>query len=258
MAQSIDIIISGVTGRMGQRLVRLISQQKELNLIAGISSEDNQHVGRSLAEYTGLDAAGDAPIVSSLTGLSADVVIDFSQPAAFNAVIDYCVMNEIPLVSGTTGLSQSQFDRISQAGHFIPVMWAANFSLNIQIIKNLLQIFKQKNKTGRYHITETHHQHKQDAPSGTAIALAQSLSQDQTLTVVADNEFTLGRIHIKSVRQAEVPGTHHIRCDFPHETIDIEHQAKNGDLFAEGAIAAAQWLTANEKGFYDLNALLLA
>jgi len=137
-------------------------------------------------------------------------------------------------------------------------LWAANFSLNIQIIKNLLQVFKQINNQADYHITETHHQHKKDAPSGTAIALAQSLSTSRQLKVVANNEFSLGEINIKSVRESEVPGTHLIQCDFPNETITIEHVAKNGDLFAEGAVSAAQWLSNQDKGLYDLNAILLA
>ncbi|MCW8869291.1 MAG: 4-hydroxy-tetrahydrodipicolinate reductase [Proteobacteria bacterium] len=256
--QTIQVIISGVTGRMGQRLLRIISQQEQLQVVAGVASKESPHLGKSIAELTGIKRLGDGKIVSGMENLKADVVIDFSQPDAFNAVIDHCVMNEIALVSGTTGLNQDQYDRISQAGHFIPVLWAANFSLNIQIIKNLLQVFKQINNQADYHITETHHQHKKDAPSGTAIALAQSLSTSRQLKVVANNEFSLGEINIKSVRESEVPGTHLIQCDFPNETITIEHVAKNGDLFAEGAVSAAQWLSNQDKGLYDLNAILLA
>ncbi len=257
MTQVLRVIISGVTGRMGRRILNVLQHQSNIEIVAGITSAHNQLVGNPLSELSNNDSHH-APILSDFSGLQADVVIDFSQTEGFSAVVDYCVMNEVALVSGTTGLSQSQFDRISQAGHFIPVLWAANFSLNIQIIKNLLQIFKQKNQHGDYRITETHHQHKKDAPSGTAIALAQSLSDSQQLKIVDQNKFTLGAIGITSVRAAEVPGTHHIQCDFPNETITIEHVAKNGDLFAEGAITAAQWLVQQDKGLYDLNALLLA
>lgn len=257
MADSIRVIITGVSGRMGLRLLKLLGQIKEISVIAGLASADNPHQGKPLSVLSN-NSADTAPIVNNLAGLSADVVIDFSQPEAFNSVIDYCVMSETALVSGTTGLSQAQFDRISQAGHFIPVLWAANFSLNIQVIKNLLQIFKQINNQADYSITETHHHHKKDAPSGTAIALAQSLTDSQQLKVVADKQFCLGEINIKSLREAEVPGTHHIECHFPNETIRIEHVAKSGDLFAEGAVSAAQWLAGQDKGLYDLNAILLA
>ncbi|KAA3639195.1 MAG: 4-hydroxy-tetrahydrodipicolinate reductase [Proteobacteria bacterium] len=257
MADSIQVIISGASGRMGQRLLKVLSEQEQITVVAGLVSADNHHLGKPLSVLSN-NREDTAPIVSDLQGLTADVVIDFSQASAFNAVIDYCVMSETALVSGTTGLSQAQFDRISQAGYFIPVLWAANFSLNIQIINNLLQVFKQFNHQASYRIKETHHQHKIDAPSGTAISLAQSLSSSQQLTVVADNKFLLGEINIESVRQAEVPGTHLIQCDFPNERISIEHVAKSGDLFAEGAVSAAMWLAQQDKGVYDLNAILLA
>ena len=257
MADSIRVIVSGVTGRMGQRLIRILARDSNVSIVAGITSADNSLVGERLSRLSN-NEQDSAPILSDFEGLDADVVIDFSQSDAFNAVADYCVMSETPLVSGTTGLSQAQFDRISQAGHFIPVLWAANFSLNIQIIKNLLQIFKQINNQGDYRITETHHQHKKDAPSGTAIALAQSLTESHQLKVVDTNQFTLGEINITSVREAEVPGTHKICCDFPNESITLEHVAKNGDLFAEGAVSAARWLVQQDKGLYDLNAILLA
>jgi 4-hydroxy-tetrahydrodipicolinate reductase len=257
MTEVLRVIVSGVTGRMGRRLVNALQKQATIHIVAGITSPENTFLGKPLSAVSH-NASHQAPILSNFSGLQADVVIDFSQSECFDQVVDYCVMNEVALVSGTTGLSQSQFDRISQAGHFIPVLWAANFSINIQIIKNLLQVFKQKNHNGEYRITETHHQHKQDAPSGTAIALAQSLSDSQHLMVVDHNRFTLGTIEITSVREAEVPGTHQIYCDFPNETITIEHVSKNGDLFAEGAVSAAKWLVQQDNGLYDLNAILLA
>jgi len=257
MADSLRVIISGVTGRMGRRLIKVLADKPNIHVVAGITSAENSLVGESISKRSN-NEHDDAPILSEFDGLEADVVIDFSQTEGFNAVVDYCVMSETALVSGTTGLSQAQFDRISQAGHFIPILWAANFSLNIQIIKNLLQVFKQINNQADYSITETHHQHKKDAPSGTAIALAQSLTDSQQLKVVDNNQFTLGAIYIQSVREAEVPGTHLIQCDFPNERISIEHVAKSGDLFAEGAVSAALWIAQQDKGLYDLNAILLA
>lgn len=257
MSEPIRIIISGVTGRMGRRLLTSISQHDNMQVVAGVASEQSPHLHKTVSELMDEDF-GDAKIVSGFEDLKADIVIDFSQPEAFNDVIDYCVMSETPLVSGTTGLSQAQFDRISQAGHFIAVLWAANFSINIQIIKNLLQIFKQKNQIGEYSITETHHQHKKDAPSGTAISLAMSITDNQQLKVMSKQSFTLGSVRIDSVRQGEVPGTHQIICDFPHETITVTHVAKSGDLFADGAVDAASWLIKQHKGLYDLNAIILA
>lgn len=257
MKDSCRVIISGVTGRMGQRIIKALHQINHITVVAGVTSHDNKHVGKPISVIT-QNQSDTAPIVSVFDGLEADVVIDFSQPQGFNAVVDYCVLSETALVSGTTGLSQAQFDRISQAGHFIPVLWAANFSLNIQIIKNLLQIFKQKNQKAEYCITETHHQHKKDAPSGTAISLAQSLTDQQQLKILDQHAFNIGEVRINSVRQAEVPGTHQIECQFPHENITVTHVAKSGDLFAEGAVKAAQWLVKQGRGLYDLNDILLA
>lgn len=257
MANPLRIIISGITGRMGQRVLKAVRLHKNLHVVAGLTSPAHKHVGQPISILS-KQTEDTALILSDISDVDADMVIDFSQPEAFNAVVDYCVMRETALVSGTTGLSQSQFDRISQAGHFIPVLWAANFSLNIQIIKNLLQIFKKINDRGDYSITETHHVFKKDAPSGTAIALAQGLTDSTQLTLVADHQFKLGEISIQSIREAEVPGSHRIQCHFPHETITIEHIANNADLFAEGAVAAALWLAQQDTGLYDLNAILLA
>ncbi len=257
MDKPIRVIISGVSGRLGRKVLTCLLSDNRFIVIAGLVSDDNKLCNKAL---TVLDpgAPKDSLIVADAGGLKADIVIDFSQPEAFNTVVDYCVMSETALVSGTTGLSQSQFDRISQAGHFIPVLWAANFSLNIQVIKNLLQIFKQMNTQGDYLIKETHHQHKKDAPSGTAIALAHSLTDSQTLKRIEDKQFSLGDVRIESIREADVPGTHLVHCEFPHETISLTHTAKDANLFAEGAVSAALWLAQQNKGLYDLNAILLA
>lgn len=257
MSAPIRTIISGVSGRMGRKVLACLLADNRFKVVAGLVSAENKLCDRPLAELHSA-APKDSLILADPSSLQADIVVDFSQPAAFNSVVDFCVMSETALVSGTTGLSQAQFDRLSQAGHFVPVLWAANFSLNIQIIKNLLQIFKQINKHASYQITETHHQHKKDAPSGTAIALAQSLTSSPKLKRISSKQFTLGNVRIESIREAEVPGTHHIHCDFPHETISLTHVAKDADLFVQGAVSAAYWLAQQKRGLYDLNAILLA
>ncbi len=261
MTQAIEIIISGVSGRIGRRLLKLIladgqTAQPQFKLVAGLVSPGSQYLGRDLGDLVGANATG-IQAVESLAEVKADVVIDFSQPAGFDELVDYCVLQQTALISGTTGLNQDSFDRIGQASKYIPVMWTSNFSLNIQILKNLLQMVKQTNPKGKFSITETHHVHKKDAPSGTAISLAQAVDPQSKMIKTAAASYQLGEVAIHAIRTGEVPGTHEVTVKLQDETLTFKHQAHDPTIFAQGALDAAQWIHGKPIGFYDLNAVLL-
>ena len=134
MAEPIKVIISGVSGRIGRRMLKLVLEQVQFKLVAGLVSPNSKHLGKDLCLLINEDGSDPTGIkaVDSLAGVEADVVVDFSQPEGFDELVDYCVLSQIALVSGTTGLNQDSFDRLAQAAKYIPVMWTSNFSLNIQ------------------------------------------------------------------------------------------------------------------------------
>lgn len=257
MSQAINVIISGVSGRIGRRLLKLLIVNPQFKVVAGLVSPGSQHLGKDLGSLIGIDDLG-ISATDSLVGVKADVVIDFAQPAGFDELVDYCVLGQIALVSGTTGLNQASFDRISQAAKYTPMLWTSNFSLNIQILKNLLQILKQTNPKGQFSITETHHIHKQDAPSGTAISLAQAITAESHLVKTSPTTFKLGEIDIHSVREGEVPGTHEVTVQLEAESMVLKHESHDPAIFAQGAIDAALWISEKPAGLYDLNAVLMA
>jgi len=256
MSQTINVIISGVSGRIGRRVLKLIIAHPQFNLVSGLVSPNSRYLGQDLGGLIGIDDIG-LTATDSLVEVKADVVIDFAQPEGFDELVDYCVLGQIALVSGTTGLNQASFDRIGQAAKYTPVMWTSNFSLNIQILKNLLQVLKQTNPKGRFGITETHHIHKKDAPSGTAISLAQAITSENKMVKIAADTFKLGAVEIHSIRQGEVPGTHEINIQLEDECIDIKHESHDPAIFAQGAVDAALWIDKKPAGLYDLNAILM-
>ena len=256
MSQAIKVIISGVSGRIGRRLLLQVINNPAFELVAGLVSPNSQFIGHNLGQLIGEESIG-LLALDSLASVKADVVIDFSQPAGFDELVDYCVLNNTALISGTTGLNQASFDRIGQASKYIPMMWTSNFSLNIQILKNLLQVINQVNPSAQYKITETHHIHKKDAPSGTAISLAQAIEPQSNMIKMAENSFKLGAVDITSIREDEVPGTHEITIELQNETITLTHDAHDPAIFAAGALDAALWIQGKAAGFYDLNAVLM-
>ncbi len=256
MNQPIKVIISGVSGRIGRRLFKLILNDTNFKLVAGLVSPGSQYLGRDLGDLIQTNATG-IQAVDTLAEVKADVVIDFAQPEGFDELVDYCVLGQTALVSGTTGLNQESFDRISQAAKYIPVMWTSNFSLNIQILKNLLQMVKHTNPNGQFSITETHHVHKKDMPSGTAISLAQAIDPKSNMIKTADQSFKLGAVDIHALREGEVPGTHEVSVKLDDETFTFKHEAHDPTIFAQGALDAAKWLAGKPVGFYDLNAVLM-
>ena len=255
----LHIGIAGASGRLGQRVLKQALKNKNLRVAGVYVSENSDHLNQDISAMVGGDYFD-----LSFTALSEnnfpqpiDVVVDFSLPAAFDELVDTCVVQQTPLVSGTTGLSAEQFERLQQASKFIPVLWTSNFSVNIQMIKNLLNVIRIKNDIASVNIIETHHIHKQDMPSGTAISLAQELSEDNLLKKTAEQAFQLGDVRIESVREGEVPGTHRIEIELEHEKLIIEHQASTPGLFAQGALQAAEWLADKPQGLYTLNDFLL-
>ncbi len=197
------LFIFGLTGRMGRSLIACAAEQ------------------------------GDVRIAQTLD--ACDVVLDFSVSEAAKAHIHAAHAARKPLVLGTTGLPAAALDALKAASQDIPIIQSANFSLGIALC---LESAKQIGKTlghARIEIFETHHVHKKDRPSGTALALANALNTPT----------------IHSRREGEAIGQHHVIVTTPHETLEIKHTAHSRTAFAAGAIAAARWLLTQPPGLYD-------
>lgn len=255
------IAVTGASGRLGQCVLKCLSGHDEWQLLGAFVSENSRYLESDINELlpdTGFDI-NFISIQSINTVLkAANMLIDFSLPSAMDNILDACVLNQCSLVSGVTGLNPQQVDHLQQAAKKIPILWSSNFSINIQMIKNLLNVLQQKNTIKSVGIIETHHQHKQDMPSGTAIALAQELTSDKTMRRLDKNSFQLGEVKITSVRTGVVAGKHHIQINLDGEKIILEHQAQTPMLFAEGALKAAAWLADQPAGLYGLNDFLLS
>ena len=235
MADPIRLLIHGASGRMGRALLRLAADDARFDVVAAVSRSGAAIESASVPVFAGA-AVADIP--------AFDVAVDFSLPAALPALLALCEARGAALVSGTTGLDPELRTRMAQAAHSIPLLWASNFSLGIVLLEELLR------RAGSavpwpVSITEIHHVHKLDAPSGTAITLAAAAAQAQGHTP-----------QIESIREGEVVGTHRIRLQGPGETLELGHVASDRDIFARGALEAAAKLAGRGAGAWTLPQLL--
>lgn len=221
------IFISGALGRMGQEIQALIKADKNLKYVGGFDRKDDKAQG----------------IVSSLAEAPSDidVIIDFSLPEAFNQIVEWSVEKKISLVSGTTGISDSQKNKLEEASKEIAVLWAANMAPGVHVVKQLLRQIKLLSQFD-IQMTEYHHIHKKDKPSGTALMLQKELDQRR------DN-----LPEPLSIRGGGIFGIHKVDFMAPEEVITIEHQALSRTVFARGAVDVAQWLSKKPKGLYTMD-----
>lgn len=224
MDTSIKLLIHGASGRMGQSLIRLAQERPGLVISATSNRSD---IGRmdALPEF--------------------DIAIDFSTPEGFDAVLSLCLARGKGLLSGTTGLSESQFKALNDAGSRIQVLWSSNFSLGVAVLNRLVSVAGEVLPDWQIDIIEAHHIHKKDAPSGTALTLGQ--------TVEAANGH---RPSYHSLRCGDVVGEHTVQFTGIGERIELVHRATNRDIFAQGALFAAEKLATKVNGVYKFGDLL--
>lgn len=230
------ILIHGASGRMGQSLLRLARERNDLQVVAAVSrSKPAQRVMDGVPHFA----------LSELHGVPAfDVAVDFSLPAGFEATLALCVERGVALVSGTTGLETAQREALEAAAARIPVLSAANFSLGVAVLGDLVERAARALREWDCDIVESHHVHKLDAPSGTALALGACAEQGGASPRYA------------SLRAGDIVGEHTVQFTGPGERIELVHRAGNRDIFARGALQAAAWLAGREPGSYRLRDLL--
>ncbi len=221
---------------MGQALLRLCTERAvECIVVAAVSRKPVQRVVDGVPQFA----------ASELMGVPAfDVAIDFSLPEGFDPLLALCRQRGAALVSGTTGLSDSQRQALTDAAADIPVLWAANFSLGVAVLEELVERAAAALAGWDCDIVETHHVHKKDAPSGTALALGTAVGRGGATARYA------------SLRAGDVIGEHLVQFTGIGERIELVHRATSRDVFARGALHAASRLKGREAGTWRLRDLL--
>ena len=245
----IKVILHGCNGRMGQMLSTLIAADEEMTVVAGIEPSGEKK--------------NDYPVYKNFDELKekADVIIDFSTASAIDGLLNYCEKFHMPLVLCSTGLSEEQLKRVDELAKESAVLMSANMSLGINVLLKLL-----KNVTVTLYgngfdieIVEKHHNQKLDAPSGTALALADVMKDE-----LNDISYNLNRMEVRkkrerneigisSVRGGTIVGEHEIIFAGTDEIIEIKHTAYSRAIFAKGAISAARFLKGKSAGKYDMS-----
>lgn len=243
-------IMHGCNGRMGRVITGIVAQDEAIEIVAGIDA------------YTAVP--NEYPVFESLDkcDVEADVIIDFSNASAADHLLDYCVEKQIPVVLCSTGLSEEQLQKVEDSAKKVAVLKSANMSVGINLLMKVLKdVTKVLNPAGYdIEIVEKHHNQKLDAPSGTAIALADSINEaaDGSLEYVYDRSQVRQKrdakeLGISAVRGGTIVGDHEVIFAGVDEVIEFKHTAYSRSVFAKGAVEAAKFLSGKPAGRYDMS-----
>ena len=248
------IIMLGCNGRMGQMITDMVKQDDECTIVAGIDIVDNRDNGYPV--YTKL---ADCDV-------EADAIIDFTSATDFESRMDYAVDKQIPIIECSTGLSEEQMDYLKKASEKVAVLKSANMSLGINLLMKLLKEAAVKLAGDGFdvEIVEKHHNQKLDAPSGTALALADSIieAMDDRYEYIYDRSQVRQKrdkkeLGISAVRGGTIVGEHEVIFAGTDEVITFKHTAYSRAVFAKGSITAAKYLKGKAAGLYDMSDVLL-
>lgn len=259
--------IFGANGRMGRALIEAHAQSEELQIAAALVRANSAMLGIDIGELAGIEKQGVKTNAdqSSLSD-NVDVMIDFTLPEALENNLACCVSAGLPVVVGTTGLNEQQKLAIQEAAKQIPVVFAANMSIGVNLLFNLVrQTARVMGNTADIEIWEAHHRFKKDAPSGTAVAIgeviADELGRDLNQCAIYGREGDTGErdpntIGFATIRAGDIVGEHTAMFAELGERIELTHRASSRLTFAKGAVRAAAWLADKPVGLYDMQDVL--
>lgn len=258
------VALHGATGRMGRAIARLGHEAGDITFVGAVCHESDPLRGRDLGDVAGVGTLG-VEIQSDVDAalLGADVAIDFSLAPAFDAFLSAVTQARLPFVMGTTGLSPVQIEKLESAGATVPYVWSRNMSLGVQVLAELVQ--QAVTRLGAefdVEICEVHHHHKVDAPSGTALRLADAVDAARPGTVRRlERAGQVGarprqEVGIVALRGGDVIGDHTVHLFGPGERIELTHRATSRDLFAYGALRAARFVVGKAPGSYGIHDVL--
>ena len=267
MPAPVRIAVTGASGRMGRTLIEAIAKQDGLLLAAAVERRGSASVGEDAGEVTGAGRY-DVMIGDTLDDVlgSVDVVIDFTTPSATQDHLQACADAGVAVVVGTTGMDDEQASALDLASTKIPVVWAPNFSVGVNLSLKLLRMAAGVlGDSVDIEIIEMHHRDKVDAPSGTALrmgeVIAETLGRDLDEVAVHGRQGQTGvrpreAIGFHALRGGDVVGDHRVVFAADGERIEIAHQASSRMTFAAGAIRAARWVAGRSPGRFDMDDVL--
>lgn len=251
----IKVIMHGCNGKMGQIITRLIDEEEDMEIVAGVDVSEN--VQNTYPVYKRISSCD----------RKADVIIDFSSPSCTDALLDYCVEKQVPVVLCTTGLTPEQITSIQKASEKVAVLKSANMSMGINLLQKVLgDVAPVLAQAGfDIEIVEKHHNMKKDAPSGTALALGDSVNE----ALSGEYEYVYDRsgrsisrpkkeIGFSAVRGGTIVGDHDVIFAGEDEVITFSHRAYSRAVFGKGAVQAAKILKGKGPGMYDMSDVINA
>jgi 4-hydroxy-tetrahydrodipicolinate reductase len=259
----VKVAVLGAAGRMGRAVLSCIYESSDLKLVGAVTEPGDALLGRDAGELVGAVSVG-VPLTDERSqGLhAAQVAVDFTLPTVTEANLRACVDHGTALVVGTTGLEARQLKAMEKAAHEIPIVYARNMSVGVNVFTELVaRAAKALGEGYDVEIAETHHRHKVDAPSGTALALGERIAaaQGRKLSDVAvysrhgqTGPRVPGTIGFSVVRGGNVVGEHSVRFIGAEEEVEFCHKAADRKTFARGALRAARWAAAQAPGLYSM------
>ena len=258
---AIKLVVIGAGGRMGNRVLALAVESGQFDIVAAVDKPGHPDIGKNL----GLAAASgplDVELTDTCRSVAADVAIEFSLPEASGQTVDYCLANGVALVSGTTGLSDQQRQKLIAASKNVPVLYGTNMSVGMNALFSLVgKVASMLGDEYDIEIVEQHHRFKKDAPSGSALTLAENICKETGRDF--PGSITHGRsgkeasrqqgtVGMHAVRAGDITGVHSVMFGTLGETITLNHTANSRDTFVRGALRAAEWIVGKEPALYSM------
>ena len=261
------IAVVGAAGRMGQMLVRRIAATEGVTLAGASESPNSTAIGRDAGEVAGLEPLGVKIVDDSAAAIAAaDAVIDFTVPVATVAHATIAAARGVSMVIGTTGLDPAQTAAIHEAARKVPVVWAANMALGVNILLALIEkTASMLDPSYDIEVLEMHHRHKIDAPSGTALALGRAAAAGRKVQLEEvwrksrdghTGARPAGEIGFATLRGGEEVGVHTVMFAAAGERLELSHRSFSRETYAAGAVRAAQWLAGRKPGLYGMKDVL--
>lgn len=258
----LKISIAGATGRMGLALLKALCANPTLELAAAGIREGTQSLARQQFESVGLGFAAELMTADPAQLFArADAVVDFTAPENTVGLAGLAAQHRKTLISGTTGLNATQKEALIRAGEATRVVWSANMSVGVNLLMALVEQAAARLPEADIEILEMHHRHKRDAPSGTALALGEAAARGRGVDlhdvwVKSRDGHTgarqAGSIGFATLRGGDVIGDHTVLLASNGERLELAHKASDRDIYARGALVAAQWAASKPCGFYTM------
>jgi 4-hydroxy-tetrahydrodipicolinate reductase len=255
------LMVVGAAGRMGGRIICLAVESGRFDIVAAVDRSGLPCIGKDIGAVCSCGTLGVA-VTSVLPVVGADVLIDFSAPQAADASVEYCLKNKVALVLGTTGLDDAQRDKLKSASKNIPIVYATNMSVGMNVLFAVVgKVASMLGSEYDIEIVEQHHRYKKDAPSGSALSLAEKICAatgrdfPESIKTGRSGKEALrgkGEIGIHAVRAGDITGIHSVIYGTLGETVTINHTANSRDTLARGAIRAAEWIAGKKPALYSM------